>query len=83
MSPLEVLAGSALGSYEPRAILPAMDTFKIRQISRTYWIEAVTPSGVERPVEAWPSEEAALARLEALRKPADVVVLPVAPEKGS
>ena len=54
-----------------------MDTFKITRISQTYWIEAVSSSGVERLVEAWPSEEAALARLEALQEPAHVVVLPV------
>jgi hypothetical protein len=58
-----------------------MDTFKMTRISQTYWIEAVSPSGVERLVEAWPSKEAALARLESLREPADVVVLPVAPNK--
>jgi hypothetical protein len=46
-----------------------MDIFKITQIGLTYWIEAVSPSGVERPVEAWPSKEAALARLESLQKP--------------
>jgi hypothetical protein len=58
-----------------------MNTFKITRISQTYWIESVSPSGVERLVEAWPSKEAALARLEALQEPADVVVLPVAPKR--
>ena len=58
-----------------------MDTFKITRISQTYWIEAVSPAGVEKLVEAWPSQEAALARLEVLQKPADVVVLPMAPKR--
>jgi hypothetical protein len=59
-----------------------MDTFKATRIGQTYWIEAVSQSGAARLIEAWPSKEAALARLEALQKQADVLTVPMVPRRG-
>jgi hypothetical protein len=58
-----------------------MDTFKITRISQTYWIEAISTAGVSRPVEAWSSKEAALARVKVLQNPAVEVALPTAPKR--
>ena len=45
-----------------------MEIYRIIPFRRTYRVEGVQPNGQKRLVRAWPTEEAAVSHLKALRE---------------
>jgi hypothetical protein len=45
-----------------------METYRIIPLGRAYRVEAVQPNGQKRIVQTWPTEEAAVSPLKALRE---------------
>jgi hypothetical protein len=48
-----------------------METYRIIPLRRAYRVEAVQPTGQKRAVQTWPTEEAAVSHLKALREVAE------------
>ena len=48
-----------------------METYRIVPLRRAYRVEAVQPNGQKRVVRTWPTEEAAVSHLKALREVAE------------
>jgi hypothetical protein len=48
-----------------------METYRIIPLGRAYRVEAVQPNGQKRVVRTWPTEEAAVSHLKALREIAE------------
>jgi hypothetical protein len=48
-----------------------METYRIIPLRHAYRVEAVQPNGQKRVVRTWPTEEAAVSHLKALREVAD------------
>ena len=44
-----------------------METYRIIPFRRAYRVEAIQPNGQKRVVRTWPTEEAAVSHLKALR----------------
>jgi hypothetical protein len=53
------------------AISGYMETYRIIPIGHAYRVEAVHPNGQKRVVRTWPTEEAAVSHLKALREVAE------------
>ena len=53
------------------AISDLMETYRIIPLRRAYRVEAVQPDGQKRVVRTWPTEEAAVSHLKALREVAE------------
>jgi hypothetical protein len=51
-----------------------METYRIVPLRRAYRVEAVLPDGQKRVVRTWPTEEAAVSHLKALREIAERTV---------
>ena len=56
-----------------------METYRIVPWRRSYRVEAVAPDGAHRVVGTWPTEEAALSHLKALRERAELAERRVVP----
>jgi len=48
-----------------------METYRITPLRHAYRVEAVQPNGQTRVVRMWPTEEAAVSHLKALREVAE------------
>jgi hypothetical protein len=48
-----------------------METYRIIPLRRAYRVEAVQPNGQTKVVRTWPTEEAAISHLKALREVAE------------
>jgi len=48
-----------------------METYRIIPLRHAYRVEAVQPNGQKRVVRTWPTEEAAVSHLKALREVAE------------
>ena len=53
------------------AISGLMETYRIIPLGHAYRVEAVQPNGQKRVVRTWPTEEAAVSHLKALREVAE------------
>jgi hypothetical protein len=53
------------------AISGFMETYRIIPLGHAYRVEAVQPNGQTRVVRTWPTEEAAISHLNALREVAE------------
>ena len=65
------------------AISRFMETYRIIPLGRAYRVEAVQPNGQKRVVRTWPTEEAAVSHLKALREIAERSGRPFSPAKGT
>ena len=48
-----------------------METYRIIPLHRAYRVEAIQPNGQKRVVRTWPTEEAAISHMKALREVAE------------